>query len=63
MGWRTDDAYERAREAEERRWVATLAPRDRLWLRVWQVWRLTLTVLGLAALYGLLSGAGFLAAA
>lgn len=57
MGWRTDGAYERTREAEERRWIASLAPRDRLRVRVWQGWRTALLVLvGLATLYGFLLG-------
>lgn len=62
MGWRADDAYERTREAEERRWIASLAPRDRLRLRIWQAWRTALLVLGLAALYGFLLAPYFLPA-
>lgn len=59
MGWRTDDAYERTREAEERLWIASLAPRDRFRLRVWQAWRTALVILGLAVLYAMMLGPNF----
>ena len=48
MGWRTDDAYDRTRRAEERAMVAALSPRARFCLRMWQAQRLAILVLVVA---------------
>lgn len=36
MGWRTDEAFEEAEHEREREFVASLSPRDRLPLWLWQ---------------------------
>ncbi|MEH6718875.1 MAG: hypothetical protein V7704_08355 [Aurantimonas endophytica] len=59
MGWKTDDAYDRTRKAEERAMVAALSPRARFRLRVWQAQRLAILGLALAVFVALSKQAGW----
>jgi endonuclease YncB( thermonuclease family) len=36
VGWRTDEAYEKAERERERGWIASLPRADRIRLRLWQ---------------------------
>jgi hypothetical protein len=50
MGWRTDEAYERKEAEYERAWLASMSPRERLWVRIRQAFRILLLVMFVIAL-------------
>jgi hypothetical protein len=50
MGWRAQDRWDKAREEADRQWIASLSPRERMRVRIWQIAGVGILVCVVAAL-------------